>query len=606
MKEVFGQTNSLKSSDRVELEKLAQKRSNPSSIIAPELLRRASGISVKLGSTLGLLIGRDGRVTHVVLGAKERIYLPDLGRFRLDSARLRRLRLIVFLPPGQHRLSDYSRQDFLFGVYPSDLSSSQFKGSGKSTGAERLSCPEITDDLLADLEKLRLDLVMVVAATLDPSGGPITMAYLCPLGMHNKVSGSSSARPRRGIAFYHARNIFDFELDFESFIKDLEAQFRGTRSEGVDTSRDAAVLVGAYTGSPVEGKYSMDELVELARTAEIQVLDTVSQRRRSLDPKTVIGKGKLEEIVLHCLDLGADLLIFDYELTAGQLRSITNLTELRVIDRSMLILDIFAQRAKTSEGRIQVELAQLKYSLPRLTEKDTGLSRLTGGIGGRGPGETKLEVSRRRARKRISDLEKRIEKIAKQRGLRRERRQLRGVPVIAIVGYTNAGKSTLLNALTKGEVLAEKKLFATLDPSCRRMRFPNDFEVIFVDTVGFIRELPKELVAAFRATLEEVGEADFLLHVVDATNPEFERQIAVVNETLESLSFGQKPRLLLLNKIDLLSVLEVKALERKLETIAVSAHTRSGFPELIQRLQQELSDCFCGQDPGRFTELSSW
>ena len=495
----------------------------------------------------------------------------------------------------------------MFGSFnKASIPDSRSRSGSNNAKQEMLLCPEVPDDLLADLEKLRLDSVVVIAAGRDLSAGALTMAYLSPLGRGELEQSRGLPKKRsRGLAFYHARGLSDFELDFEDFIGELETQFKSSQSEGFDTSQDAAVLVGAYTGSLQEAEYSMDELTELARTAEINVLDTVFQRRRSLDPRTVLGKGKLEDVVLHCLDLGADLLVFDRELTAGQLRSITNLTELRVIDRSMLILDIFAQRAKTSEGRIQVELAQLKYSLPRLTEKDTGLSRLTGGIGGRGPGETKLEIGRRRTRKRISDLEKRIEKIAKQRGLRRERRQLRGVPVIAIVGYTNAGKSTLLNSLTKGEVLAEKKLFATLDPSSRRMRFPNDAEVIFVDTVGFIRELPKELVAAFRATLEEVGEADLIIHVADAANPELERQIAVVEETLESLSFGDKPRLLLLNKVDLLNQLQLAAVERRFGGISVSALTRFGFDQLIGSLQEKLLDTFRGLDPGRFTEISS-
>ncbi|MCC6954628.1 MAG: GTPase HflX, partial [Deltaproteobacteria bacterium] len=239
-------------------------------------------------------------------------------------------------------------------------------------------------------------------------------------------------------------------------------------------------------------------------------------------------------------------------------------------------------------------------SLPRLTDKDTGLSRLTGGIGGRGPGETKLEISRRRARDRIADLERRIDKIASQRGVRRHLRQERGVPVVAIVGYTNSGKSTLLNALTRADVLVENKLFATLDPSSRRMRFPNDREVIFVDTVGFIRELPDELVNAFRATLEEVGEADLLVHLVDASNPDLRKQVDVVNGTLESLGFGSKPKVLVLNKIDLISDFEVQALQNALGAMSVSATRRVGFQDLVHRIQDELRDSFRGVDPGGF------
>lgn len=314
----------------------------------------------------------------------------------------------------------------------------------------------------------------------------------------------------------------------------------------------------------------------------------------------MVGKGKLESIVLEALDLGVDLIIFDKELSPGQLRSITNSTELRVLDRSMLILDIFAQRAVSSEGRLQVELAQLRYSLPRLTETDTGLSRLTGGIGGRGPGETKLEIGRRRARKRITDLEKKISKVTAQRDLRRERRRERGVPVVALVGYTNAGKSTLLNCLTSSKVVAEDKLFATLDPTTRRMRFPDEREVVFVDTVGFIRELPKELVSAFRATLEEIGEADLLIHVVDSTNPECEKQITVVRETLAGLGYGSHPEILVFNKVDRLSVLERESFKKHFDSLAISAINREGMEKLITAVQKNLAENFKGLDPGSF------
>lgn len=609
MKAIFGDTKQLRASERTALEKLATKRTNPREIIDTELAKRASRLCAVLGVQLGLLIGRDGRVAHVVLGAKEKIYLPDLGRFRLDAARLRRVRLVVFLPDGQHTLRNFRRQDFIFtrrnGGKSFRSRTSSF--STESSDGEKVLSPEIAGDLLTDLEKLRLDAVMVIAVSAAGVPGRVSMAYLEPNDTEIPVSVKGGpVFDNRGISFYHVRDIYELDVDFEIFIRDLETRFRASRGKGFDTNLDHAVLVGAYTGSAAEAHSSMEELKELVSTAEIQVLDTVIQRRRSLDPKTVIGKGKIEDLVLHCLDLGADLLIFDRELTPGQLRSIANLTELRVIDRSMLILDIFSQRAKSSEGRIQVELAQLKYSLPRLTERDTGLSRLTGGIGGRGPGETKLEISRRRARQRIAELEKRIEKLARQRSLRRERRQSRGVPVVAIVGYTNAGKSTLLNTLTKGAVLAESKLFATLDPASRRMRFPNEKEVIFVDTVGFIRELPRELVNAFRATLEEVGEADLLIHVVDANNHELKMQIEVVEDTLATLGFGNTPRVLVLNKIDLLSELEVKTLVNTVDGIPVSAITREGFDPLILCLQEKLGETFSGQDPGRFIETPPW
>lgn len=574
---VFGETKSLAASERAALEKLSHHRGNARELLDPLLAKRSAAICAKLGVQIGLLLSRDGKIRYVIVGGRDRIYLPDLGRFRLDAARLRRLRFVVFLPEGRHEL-DRQRDTSLFAPT-------------KRRDSAVLS-PIIANDLYTDLEKLRFDALLVIAVNSQGALGSMSVAHLQP----SDESGVT-------IAAFHVRDSQSFQFNFSDFLEELETSIKSTRAKGFDTSSDHAVLVGAYTGPAEQNKASMEELIELAKTAEIQVLDTISQRRRSLDPRTLVGKGKLEEIVLHCLDLGADLLIFDRELSPGQLRWITNLTELRVIDRSMLILDIFAQRAKSSEGRVQVELAQLRYTLPRLSDRDSGLSRLTGGIGGRGPGETKLEISRRRTRDRIAELERRIEQLAKQRGLRRERRQLRGVPVIAIVGYTNAGKSTLLNSLTKGSVFAESKLFATLDPSSRRMRFPNEHEVIFVDTVGFIRELPDELLAAFRATLEEVGEANLLLHVVDASNPDMMQQIQVVETTLTDLGFQDKARLLLLNKTDLLSEIEVRTLQRATGGIPISSLDRTGLEMVIRLTQEILLDTFEGRDPGRFTEL---
>ena len=606
MKDIFGDTKQLRASQRQALERLTAKRSNPREVLDVELAKRACGLCAQLQQQIGLLVGRDGEVSCAILASGTRLYLPDLGRYRLEGGRLRRLRLLVFAPLEQLNLTPSQRQSFIpskrnEGRLPLMRQAAEVSARDLSSQEQFLS-PIIPPDLLTDLDKLRLDCVVVVAVSSEGDQKGVSLAYLVPEQSAGKPAAGITQQ--KGFGFYHGRDFYDLRLEFDSFIREVENSFRAAHVAGFDTGKDHAVLVGAYTCAAAEAQSRMDELQELARTAEIQVLDCFTQRRRELDPRTLIGKGKIEQLVLHCLDLDADLLVFDGELTPGQLRSISNLTELRVIDRSMLILDIFAQRAKSSEGRLQVELAQLKYSLPRLTERDTGLSRLTGGIGGRGPGETKLEISRRRVRDRIANLEKQIEKLAQQRSLRRKRRQVRGVPVIAIVGYTNSGKSTLLNALTKQEVLAESKLFATLDPASKRMRFPNDKEVIFVDTVGFIRDLPKELINAFRATLEEVGEANLLLHLVDAANPESKRQIEVVNNTLASLGFGDTPRMLVLNKCDLLSELEVKMLVNTLHGLPLSAAARRGFDVLIPRLQQELTDSFAGQDPGRFTEIA--
>jgi GTP-binding protein HflX len=312
------------------------------------------------------------------------------------------------------------------------------------------------------------------------------------------------------------------------------------------------------------------------------------QQRKEIDPRTIVGKGKLEEICLDALHKGANMIIFDRDLSPSQLNAITDETDLKVLDRTMLILDIFAQRAKTRGGKLQVELAQLKYSLPRLSKRQSGLSRLTGGIGGQGPGETKLEIDKRRVKEKITRLDDEIEKLRGERQLSRRQRNQNDVPVIAILGYTNAGKSTLLNQLTGADVYAKDELFATLDPTSRRLRFPREREVILVDTVGFIRDLPQGLINAFRATLEELHEADLLLNVVDATDPYREAHIAVVDEILSDLKIDNPRRLIVLNKCDMLLDDEIEIRAKKLGAIPISARTKAGFEQLVSQCVYEL------------------
>jgi GTPase len=299
-----------------------------------------------------------------------------------------------------------------------------------------------------------------------------------------------------------------------------------------------------------------------------------------------MGQGKLQELIILALQKFASLLIFDQELNPSQIRSITDATELKVIDRTQLILDIFAQRAQTREGKLQVELAQLKYLLPRLVTKNTAMSRLTGGIGGRGPGETKLEINRRRVRDRITQLEKSLTAVRKQRRQQRSLRDKKGLPIVSIIGYTNAGKSTLLNTLTNSQVLAESKLFATLDPSSRRLRFPRDIEVIITDTVGFIKNLPEDLKVAFRATLEELESADLLLHVIDISNPRFEDQAESVEKILDDLDLKNIPMIRILNKQDLVDKSMVSRLERNFDGISLSAIDTSSLLPLIEKMAQ--------------------
>jgi GTP-binding protein HflX len=303
-----------------------------------------------------------------------------------------------------------------------------------------------------------------------------------------------------------------------------------------------------------------------------------------------VGQGRLQRIALAAMRRSADVAIFDIDLKPAQARAFEDTTGLKAVDRTQLILDIFAQRARSRDGKLQVELAQLKYSLPRLTEEDAGLSRLVGGIGGRGPGETVLEIGRRRARSRIRSLENEIQRLSRQRGVRRRRRMRQGLPVLSIIGYTNAGKSTLLNALTKSEIDTADQMFVTLDPTSRRLRFPKQGDVIITDTVGFIRDLPPDLVTAFRATLEELSDADLLLHVVDASDPNLERKMDAVNRVLSDLDLNSIRRLVVMNKAEVVEPSVLQRLCRAHDAIAVSALKRQGLEELLAAAERIITN----------------
>jgi GTP-binding protein HflX len=388
----------------------------------------------------------------------------------------------------------------------------------------------------------------------------------------------------------HSQNFYNFEFDFLPFITSLEDEMERHRVFSSSDSREKAILVSVSPKPRYEQEDSIEELRDLSQSSDVLVIDAVIQRPKEINPKYLMGEGKLKELIINGMNKGATLLIFDQNLNPSQMKAIADFTELKVIDRTQLILDIFSRHAHSKDGKVQVELAQLKYRLPRLTGKGTAMSRLMGGIGGRGPGEMKLEVDRRRVREKIHLLERELKTLSQARRQRRHRRQQTGIPIVSIIGYANAGKSTLLNALTKSSVIVEDKMFATLDTASRRLRFPREREIIITDTVGFIRDLPRDLMAAFRATLEELEDANLLLHIVDISNPRFEQHIESVENILKELSLSEKQRLLVLNKIDKVTGEEVRNLVFRYNAVALSALDPSTFTPLLHEIEMRLWD----------------
>jgi GTPase len=534
---IFGDTSSLKASHKRQLQNLAQRGVTADRVVSMTLARDLLELAHELNRRIGLFLDRRGRVTRVILGDATSLELPEFERVRGADGRLRGVRLVT-----TH-------------IVPENLDREE----------------------LADLAKLRLD--AIAAIHRGPAGICVDMAALAPPAPAAGEAFTTYVWPRVPLALLtrdtpseeHEAEVADLPVPFDAFVREREAELAAATARArAELEGTRAMVLMVHDGGPhVDARKS--ELRELCRTAAVALVELVEQRRPYPDPRTFFGSGKLRGVLVRALEQDAEVLICDPELSASQARTVAAQTDLKVIDRTMLILDIFAKHARSADGKLQVELAQLRYNLPKMVGKGTMMSRLAGGIGGQGPGETKLEIDRRRAKDRIADLERRLSRLRRQRDQKRAERRRNAVPAVAIVGYTNAGKSTLLNSVTGADVDAENKLFATLDPTVRRIRFPHEREIVLLDTVGFIRDLPPALMQAFSATLEDVADADLLLHVVDATDPDAEQQSSTVDKILGELGAGSVPRAMVFNKCDRLSEEQVAALRRLHAPRAVGA-----------------------------------
>jgi GTP-binding protein HflX len=525
--------------------RIYRRRISPQKLLTPELAHLLCEISSEIRRQVGVLIGRRGSIEFVTVGDQKGLTIPSLPRYRTGILRLRGLRLIH----------------------------------------THLQEEPLTQEDLTDLVLLRLD--MITALTIDGNGIPglVYSAHLLPENPEGKIW---EIEPPSSLGH--------LDIDFLKWIQSLEDEFqRGQRPILLKGSKEKAILISVSRERRRDLESSMMELKELAESSGLFVVNTIIQRPQKISPTTLIGEGRLKDLLVHCLQLGVDLIIFDQDLTPGQMASISDRTELRVLDRTQLILDIFAQRAHTLDGKVQVELAQLKYLLPRLAKKTMALSRLTGGIGGRGPGETKLEIDRRRVRDRIHFLEKELEKLSVGRQQMRMRRAKTGIPMLSIIGYTNAGKTTLFNLLTKSRFQVEDRMFSTLDTATRRLRLliPNPevnktHEIVITDTVGFIRDLPKDLIGAFRPTFDELQESTLLIHLIDMSNSSFQEHIEEVEKILLELKLSHIPVLRVFNKEDKLSRSEVVTICRKYDGISITALQPDSLRKFFSAVEEKL------------------
>ena len=531
MAKVNGNTEGIKNTLLERMAGIYDMRMAQQEFASHELVAELSELTGILGREISVYIGRDGRVADVSIGDRGKVSMPNMRLVRNED-RLCGVRCIHTHPSGDGRLSGVD---------------------------------------IGTLKSMRLDSMAALGVNAE---GEATAMYAAYIGDADEA-GECNA--------YIYGPMRPYKLPQRLLVKEIytaDDRLKSSTYEAEGSRPERAILVGLENSEPYD---TLDELGELAKTAGAVVVGKFTQRRSGIDNATYIGSGKAEELSLKGSELEADIFIFDDELSAIQTRNLEEILGARVIDRTALILDIFALRATSREGKLQVELAQQKYRLPRLLGQGAVMSRLGGGIGTRGPGEKKLEIDKRRIRRRIYELSEELSEIEKQRGLRRARRQRNSVPLVALVGYTNAGKSTLLNALTGAGVMAEDMLFATLDPVVRQAMLPDGTPVLLSDTVGFINKLPHDLVEAFRSTLEEAAAADLILHVVDRSSSYYESQMAVVEEVLSSLGAGDVPRINVYNKRDLIDE-HIPA-----DGIFISAARGEGIDLLLSEMERQLN-----------------
>jgi GTP-binding protein HflX len=527
---LYGNLNNIKQSALRRLEKLLYKRYRSDTIASIELLKIISDISSDIKRQIGLLLDRKNTIQYIIIGSNKNIIIPQLERFSVIPGKLRGLRLI-----HTH-------------LYNEDLSKEDIN----------------------DLLYLRLDSISAVLVNLRGLPYKITTAYISPLN-------------EKQWELLPQNDPYNIDINFVEFINEIEKSINKTKAIQ-NIYEIKALCIGVYENKNI-ALDSLAELKELSNSAGISIYNTFYQINKHHHPKYVIGKGKLKELIIDALQYGVNLLIFDNSLTPNQAKAISQCTEMKIIDRNQLILDIFAKRAKSNDGKLRVELAQLKYILPRLSVKDDSLSRLTGGIGGRGPGETKLEIDRRRVYERITLLTKKLKKIEQNRHVQRKKRSNESLPIVSVVGYTNAGKSTLINSLTKTNNYADDKMFATLSPVSKRLRFPEEKEIIINDTVGFIKDLPEDLKGAFKSTLEEIYDSWLIVQLVDASDSNYAKKINSVDLILEELSLNNIKRLLVFNKIDLLEQSTIKFLKETYKNaLFISAYDTKTFKPLLNNI----------------------